>query len=116
MGFNKKILSVAIHSTVGLLQHLLLVYFYFCVLPIGLSTRSFYAYFGYSRRDDSGVVYVMLLMLMVLNVVTPIIACIYQRYGSEWIHKAQAEIERVTSRISDRLSDAGRKLSQQMRV
>ena len=66
--------------------------------------------------DDSGVVYIMLLMLMVINTLTPILSCLYQRYGREMVHKAQAEFGRVTSRISDRLSDAGRKVSQQMRT
>lgn len=67
-------------------------------------------------EDDTGVVYVMLFLLMMLNVFTPVMACLYQRYGRELIHKAQAEIDRVTSRISDRLSDAGRKISAQMRT
>lgn len=66
--------------------------------------------------DDSGVVYIMLFLLMMLNTVTPIMACLYQRYGRELIHKAQSEIDRVTSRISDRLSDAGRKMTNQMRT
>ena len=66
--------------------------------------------------DDTGIVYIMLFVLMMVNSMTPIMACIYQRYGRELIHKAQAEIDRVTSRISDRMSDAGRKLSNQMRA
>jgi len=69
-----------------------------------------------SGDDDSGVVYIMLFLLMMLNVFTPVIACLYQRYGRELMHKAQAEIDRVTSRISDRLSDAGRKVSNQMQT
>lgn len=66
--------------------------------------------------DDTGVVYIMLFLLMMLNIFTPVIACLYQRYGRELMHKAQAEIDRVTSRISDRLSDAGRKVSSHMQT
>ncbi len=58
----------------------------------------------------------MLLLLMVINCAIPVVACLYHRYGRELVHKAQAELDRVTSRLSDRLSDAGRKLSAQMRT
>ena len=32
-------------------------------------------------EDDTGIVYVMLFVLMMINTFTPIGACIYQRYG-----------------------------------
>ena len=67
-------------------------------------------------NDDSGVVWIMLLLLVMINTGVPILSCLYQRYGRELVHKAEAEFGRVTSRISDRLSDAGRKVSQQMRT
>lgn len=65
--------------------------------------------------SSTGLVYFLLVLIFTMNLGIPIIKWIYLNYIKDLVHKAAVEIGKVTSRISDRLSDAGRRVSETMR-
>ncbi len=63
----------------------------------------------------TGLVYFLLVVIFMLNFGTPILVWIYVQYLETYVEKVTAEVEKAQKRISDRISDAGRRISEQMR-
>lgn len=62
-----------------------------------------------------GLIYFLLVFFISLNFGTPIVRWVYLNYLAKWFEKAGKEVQKIQKRISERLSDAGRKLTQSIR-
>ena len=69
----------------------------------------------FAINGTDGLVYLLLTIIFGINFVTPILMWIYSNYLEQYVEKVTGEIEKVQKRISERISDAGRKVSEQMR-
>lgn len=63
----------------------------------------------------TGLVYFLVVFFFSFNFGTPIIRYIYYTYLVSIFERAGAELKKVSKRLSDRMSDAGRKVSQTIR-
>lgn len=63
----------------------------------------------------NGLIYVLITIFFAISMVTPCVRYVYVKILSKWFDKAGKEISRVSKRISDRVSDAGRRVSQSVR-
>ena len=63
----------------------------------------------------TGLIYFLLVLIFTINFGTPVFLWIYVQYLEVYVEKVTAEVDKVQKRISDRISDAGRKISEQMR-
>ena len=63
----------------------------------------------------TGLIYFLLVLIFTINFGTPIMVWIYVQYLEVYVEKVTAEVDKAQKRISDRISDAGRKISEQMR-
>jgi Na+/alanine symporter len=69
--------------------------------------------FKFNTTD--GLVYFLVIFFFMFNFGTPIARWIYVSYLVQLVDRASKEFKKISKRVSDRLSDAGRKVSQQMR-
>mmetsp|Transcript_19715 Transcript_19715/g.21429 ORF Transcript_19715/g.21429 Transcript_19715/m.21429 type:complete len:100 (+) Transcript_19715:3-302(+) len=63
----------------------------------------------------TGLIYLLLILFFSLNIGTPFAFWLYHYYISKLAEKAGKELAKVSKRMSDRISDAGRKVSQSIR-
>ncbi len=62
-----------------------------------------------------GLVYLLLIIFFGVNFCTPVIRYVYVSYLANLVEQAQKEAMRQTKKMSERMSDAGRKVSQSVR-
>mmetsp|Transcript_21795 Transcript_21795/g.36458 ORF Transcript_21795/g.36458 Transcript_21795/m.36458 type:complete len:103 (+) Transcript_21795:76-384(+) len=62
-----------------------------------------------------GLIYFLLIFFFSLNFGTPILRWLYVNYVSKWVEKAGKEVTKMSKRFSERMSDAGRKVTQSIR-
>ena len=101
--------------------------------PIGSMHRLYvlfvilFSYFEVSRAQEeyfegAGVdstpensVYLLMVIFFAINFCTPVLAWLWRTYVAPFIDSAHEKLMEVQQRISERLSDAGRKMSDRMR-
>lgn len=66
-------------------------------------------------NTEEGLVYFLIIFFLMFNFGTPVARWIYVNYLVQIVDKASKQLKKISKRVSDRLSDAGRKVSQQMR-
>ena len=64
----------------------------------------------------SGLIYFLLVFFFAYSFAVPIIKFLYVFYIERLVMKASKKFSEVSQRLSERLSDAGRKISEQARV
>jgi len=64
----------------------------------------------------SGLIYFLLVTFFLYSFIVPIVKFLYVFYIERLVMKATKKFSEVTQRLSERLSDAGRKISEQARV
>ncbi len=69
----------------------------------------------FSIDNGEGLIYFLLILFFSLYICTPVMAWLYHYYISKLAKKAGKELAKVSRRMSDKLSDAGRKVSQSIR-
>ncbi len=69
----------------------------------------------FSFDTEEGLVYFLVIFFFMFNLGTPIARWIYVNYLVQLVDRASKEMKKISKRITDRISDAGRKVSQQMR-
>ncbi len=62
-----------------------------------------------------GLIYLLLVIFFAVNFCTPVIRYIYVSYLANLVEKAQKEAMKASKKMSERMSDAGRKVSQSVR-
>ena len=60
--------------------------------------------------------YLLLVVFFAINFLTPIANWFIRNYIKKWLDKAQDKIMEIQQKISERISDAGRKFSYKMRT
>lgn len=65
---------------------------------------------------EEGLIYLLLITFFAVSYGTPIVRWIYLNYIAKFVKRATKEFQKVSKRFSDRMSDAGRKVSQSIRV
>lgn len=70
----------------------------------------------FTINTDEGLVYFLVVFFFMFNFGTPVARWIYVNYLVQIVDRASKELKKISKRVSDRLSDAGRKVSQQMRA
>ena len=75
-------------------------------------------YFDGLAIDDSedNIVYLLLVVFFGINFITPVAYWFIRNYIQKWMDKAQDKILEIQQRITERISDAGRKFSDKMRT
>lgn len=66
--------------------------------------------------SSTGLLFLFLVVFASFNLVWPFIRYIYVFYVDRWVTKAKKQMDEVAARLSERISDAGRKVSEQVRV
>lgn len=66
--------------------------------------------------SPEGLVYLLLVLIFAFIFATPILKFIYVIYIEKLVLRAKKEVDKLSAKLSERLSDAGRKVSEQMRV
>ena len=66
-------------------------------------------------NTTTGLVYFIIVLFFVLNFCTPVGVWVYANYLSVWVEKATKEARKIRKRLSERLSDAGRRVNQSIR-
>jgi hypothetical protein len=69
----------------------------------------------FSVDTGAGLIYFLLILFFLLNVISPLMQWLYTFYISILAKKAEKEFHKFSKRFSDRMSDAGRKVSQRIR-
>lgn len=69
----------------------------------------------FSVDTGDGLVYFLLILFFAIVFFTPVARWIYVRYLAAFVEKAGKEINKVSKRFSDRMSDVSRKVSQSVR-
>jgi hypothetical protein len=64
----------------------------------------------------AGLIYFLVIFFFALNFGTPIVRWLYLNYFRQLVEKASKEVSKMSKRFSERLSDAGRKVSQSIRA
>ena len=62
-----------------------------------------------------GLIYLLLIVFLTVNFCTPVVNWIYINYLERLVESANKQMSKISKRISDRLSDVGRKASQSVR-
>lgn len=62
-----------------------------------------------------GLIYLLLIIFFSVNFCTPVLNWIYENYLERLVDSAQKQVSKISKRISDRISDVGRKASQSIR-
>ena len=75
-------------------------------------------YFDGIGIDDSedNIVYLLLVVFFGINFITPVLYWFLRNYVQKWLDKAQDKLAEIQQRITERISDAGRKFSDKMRT
>ncbi len=94
------------------MKHMLLLCV-FALLIFSTQLTSLNAY-NFSSESNTQAINLFLIVFLILFL-TPIMKFVYIKFLQKYVDKTMAEIEKVRKRISDRLSDAGRKLSETMK-
>jgi hypothetical protein len=66
-------------------------------------------------NTTTGLVYFLIVFFFMFNFGTPVARFIYVRFLMESLERASNELKKISKRVSDRMSDAGRKVSQSIR-
>lgn len=66
--------------------------------------------------NGNGLIYLILLIVMGINIGLPIWMWLYRTFLAVYVDKARKKVEEYQQRISERMSSAGRKISETMRV
>ena len=69
----------------------------------------------FTLNTGEGLIYFLLVFFMAVNFATPVVRWIYIYYLQKWFERAGKEVSKMQKRISERMSDAGRKLTQSIR-
>ncbi len=69
----------------------------------------------FSIDAGAGLIYLLLILFFLINFLTPIMKWIYLNYLERLVDSANKQVAKISKRISDRLSDVGRKTSQSIR-
>jgi hypothetical protein len=69
----------------------------------------------FELNATTGLVYLLLTIIFLINFVTPMFMWVYSNYLEVYFELAAAEASKMSKRVSERISDAGRKVSEQMR-
>jgi hypothetical protein len=72
--------------------------------------------FVVNTTESTGLLFLFLSVFATFNLVWPFVRYIYVFYIDRWVSKAKKAVDEVAARLSERISDAGRKLSEQARV
>lgn len=64
----------------------------------------------------TGQVYFLMFFFFMLAILAPVGKYVYTFYIDRLVQKATKQLEEVAQRLSDRVSDAGRKISEEMKV
>ena len=88
-----------------------------CLLSIRVEAQGFSAYFEDAGVDASeeNSVFLLLIVFFVVNFFTPILSFMFRTYVVRFVDKANERLSEIQQRISERISDAGRKLSDKVR-
>ena len=68
-----------------------------------------------SVNAGTGLIYLLLIIFFMVNFCTPVGRWIFVNYLESFVDKASKELARVQKKLSERISDAGRKVSQSIR-
>jgi hypothetical protein len=71
---------------------------------------------SFSFNTSDGLVYFLVIFFFIFNFGTPIVRWIFANYLLPLVDRASKEFKKISKRVSDRLSDAGRTVSQQIRA
>ena len=63
-----------------------------------------------------GLIYFLVIFFFVLNFGTPIVRWLYVNIFSRWVEKASKEISKASKRFTERMSDASRRVTQNIRA
>ena len=79
--------------------------------------QGFNAYFENAGVDASeeNSVFLLLIIFFSINFATPFFTFLYRNYVTRFVDQANERLSEIQQRISDRISDAGRKLSDKVR-
>ena len=69
----------------------------------------------FSIDAGAGLIYLLLVLFFLINFLTPVLKWIYLNYLERLVDSANKQVAKISKRISDRLSDVGRKASQSIR-
>lgn len=69
----------------------------------------------FAVNTGDGLVYFLLIFFFGVVFMTPVFRWVYEKYLSVMVEQASKEIAKVSKRLSDRMSDVGRKVSQSVR-
>ena len=72
--------------------------------------------FEVNTNSSTGLLFLFLVVFASFNFVWPFVRYIYVFYIDRWVSKAKKAVDEVAARLSERISDAGRKISEQARV
>ena len=64
----------------------------------------------------AGLIYFLIIFFFIVNFFTPVIRFMYVNLLSAWVLKVGKEFSRVQKRFSERMSDAGKRVTQSIRV
>jgi hypothetical protein len=62
-----------------------------------------------------GLIYLLLVIFFAVNFCTPVIRFVYVSYLANLVEKAQQQAVKASKKMTERMSDAGRKVSQSVR-
>ena len=65
--------------------------------------------------EGANLVYFLIIFFMVFNFATPVGYFLYERYLFKFAEQAAKDISKMSKRLSDRISDAKRRVSQSIR-
>jgi hypothetical protein len=82
---------------------------------LGVSSNAQSTTIQFSIDTGPGLIYFLMILFFILNVVTPIMQWLYVFYLSKAADYAGKEMQKISKKMSDRMSDAGRKVSQRIR-
>ena len=77
---------------------------------------SYFAGLNAGLGDPGNLVYMLLVIFFVMVYFTPILAYIYRVFLIKLVKEVTARAKEIQAKISERVSDAGRKLSERMRA
>jgi hypothetical protein len=88
-----------------------------CILSLEVEAQGFEAYFEDAGVDASeeNSVFLLLIIFFAINFVTPFLTFLYRNYVTRIVDHANTRLSEIQQSISERISDAGRKLSDKVR-
>ncbi|RYH19772.1 hypothetical protein EON65_25570 [archaeon] len=89
----------------------LLVLLGFCVGNASAQGNSI----SFTVDTGEGLVYLLLILFFVLYYITPVVRYVYVHYLTELVERAGQQVVKAQKRMTEKLSDAGRKVSQSIR-